>query len=176
MAIDKFDADVTTWGSLVKSWATNLNYVDTAFPNQPPAGSATGKPWALPTMAPATVTAEGGGTVPLPKALAMTAAQFTNRLTKANIPTFHLPTQYAYVIVVQGDAKTMIVKLPPEDVLKASEADILGNGYAPPHNFYQTLYTKPGTPPIGPFMPTGVGPLMQLHARRIGDYTMSNCD
>jgi hypothetical protein len=187
--VQKFTADVTSWGCLVKSWATDLDYVgtgaydSTAFAAQPPrppwvtpAVSAEGKPWALPTMTQVDVPAEGGGTVALPNVIGMTVAQFTARLTSAKVADVFVPAQYTKVVIVQGSTDTIVVRLPPRDILQASEDDIVANGYGDLPNFYQELYTEPGTTPIGPFPPTDRGGEMLLHANRIGDYTMQNCN
>ncbi len=189
MPVDKFAADTLSWGCLVKSWATGLDYVsagyaDTAFPGQPPRPpwqTATrpipaGAAWALPTPLP-------GGGVTLPLAVSMTPAQFLALLTAASVQgatgpgsTPHMPAQYQKVIVVQGDAQTLVIRLPPKDKIQQAEDDIIQNGYSAPPDFYQTLYTAPGAPPVGPFMPSGEGPEMKLHANRIGDYTMNSCN
>jgi hypothetical protein len=184
MSVAKFNADVASWGCLVKSWATSLDYIGssnfspTDFATQPPSASSAGKPWALPAMSPVDVPAESSGSVALPKAIALTRQQFLDRLSSAGVKDVFLPSQYYHVVVVQGSVDTMVVRLPPQDVLQGSENDIIGNGYVDPPSFYQDLYVQPGAVRVGPFLPapTDRAGLMRLHASRIGDYTMSNCD
>ena len=82
-----------------------------------------------------------------------------------------LPSQYTNVIVVQGDATSLVVRLPPKDILQSSEDDLIKSedGYRI-RTFYTSIF---GTVPRPPTDKAG---LMQLHARRIGEYTMNNCD
>jgi hypothetical protein len=191
MTVDRFRAELKSWGCLVKSWATELDYIgngtfnSTAFGAQPPPPTATskGKPWQLPAMPSVTVHTAKSVAVQLPHAVALTAADFEDLLNKAHVRTVHMPAQYKHVVIVQGDPDTMVVRLPPKDVLQNSEKDIVANGYGPLPGFYQGLYSPPvqqapaGSPgaATGPFMPTTTAARMELHAERIGDYTLNSC-
>lgn len=180
MPVDRFRAEVTSFGRLVKSWARRLDYVGTDFALHPPESTTDAqKKWALPDMFTVDVPGEGGGIVKIPQAIALTRDQFLNRLIGA-VKNVSLPTECEYVVVVQGDTRTMVVRLPPKEILKASEANITQNGYSEPQTFYQDLYTDPERPPeeprVGPFLPNDNADRMRLHANRIGDYSMSNCD
>jgi hypothetical protein len=187
MTVDRFRADTESWGCLVKSWATKLDYIgagtfnNTAFAAQPPRvpwgppATDAGKPWALPPLTAVPVPAQSGGTVNLPLAIALTRQQFLDRLTAASTQNVYLPAQYQNVVIVQGSVDTMVVRLPPMDILQESEDDIIRNGYTDPPSFYQDLYSTKGMPSVGPFMPSGQTDEMKLHANRIGDYTLNSC-
>ncbi len=187
-------ANLDQWGRLIKSWATHLDYVSQADAPQPPrdywvnktwpseAGKTPApatvldidaegnpKPWCLPAGGPVLVPDANGGTVALPFAVAMTAAEFTTRVAAAGVSITTMPPQYTNVIIVQGNVGTMVMRLPPKDTLQGSEDDLLnGTGY-PFRDFYSTLYGGPARPPTDP-----VG-IMELHANRIGEYTLNNC-
>jgi hypothetical protein len=191
MTVDRFRAELKSWGCLVKSWATELDYIGngafnkTAFSAQPPAATSKDKDWALPAMPSVTVHTATHDPVKLPHAIALTAAEFKKLLDAAFVRSVHLPAQYQHVVIVQGSPDTMVVRLPPRDVLEKSEKDIVDNGYGPLPSFYQGLYSLPQSPTPapapaagaakGPFVPTSKAARMELHAERIGDYTLNSC-
>ena len=143
---DRFDvANLDQWGRLIKSWATNLDYVTQDYPFQPPRAfwvnttwpqEAAGPPsaetvpdrdqknnpqaWTLPQMKPVNVEGTNDTYVALPFAVALSSVEFTDRLTAASVVGVHMPTQYKNVIVVQGDKDTMVIRLPPRDTTKGS--------------------------------------------------------
>jgi len=190
-------ANLDMWGRLIKSWATHLDYVSQDYPYQPPrdywvnktwpneAGKtpapetipdtdATGapKPWALPPMAPVAVPGSSGTSVQLPAAVSLTRAEFQSRLKAAGVDVISFPDQYTRVVIVQGDVNTMVLRLPPQDTLQGSEDDLLMGGIGYPFRpFYTAAY---GTAPQ--YVPTKAPDIMQLHANRIGEYTLNNCN
>ncbi|MBY0318270.1 MAG: hypothetical protein K2X72_06060 [Reyranella sp.] len=178
------DPDSLTWGRLVKSWATGLDYLNTPPGQQPPpaGASAAGKPWALPPLAPASFNATVGGNVvqkTIPGVLYLTKDDCNTLLGAAGIPAERVtyPPETTEVIIVQGDAKTMVIRLPPTKVLQTSEANLLGGGAYPTPAFYEPLFSPPGGPvkhANPPQLPNKAG-IMDLHANRIGDYTMGLC-
>jgi hypothetical protein len=170
------------WGRLVKSWATGLDYVNTPAAQQPPPPTSTtaGKPWALPALSPVTVSTSVGGNVvqkTIPGVLCLTKTDFNNLLVAASIPNANYPPTTTDVIVVQGDPQTMVLRLPPKAVLQQSEKDLLAGGSYPTPAFYEPLFKSPTGPVVHakpPTLPDTAG-IMDLHANRIGDYTMGLC-
>jgi len=182
------------WGRLIKSWATHLDYVSQAEAPQPPrdywvntswpseAGrtpaSATipdtdadgnPKPWCLPPATALAVPRADGTSVTLPHAVALTAAEFAAKVAAAGVVVSDLPSKYTHVIILQGSVDTMVIRLPPKDTLQGSEDDLLNGVIYPFRPFYTALYGGP------PHPPTDQAGIMELHANRIGEYTMNNC-
>jgi hypothetical protein len=173
------DADSLTWGRLVKSWATGLDYINSPPSRRPPdlpAPSATA-PWTLPSLKPVKFDVEPGVRKTIPGVLYLSTAQLTGLMNAAGISTVNFPSGTTEVIIVQGDADTMVLRLPPKSVLQASEQNLLSGGAYPTPTFYEPLYTDPGEPVVHakpPMLPDVAG-IMNLHANRIGDYTMGLC-
>ena len=170
----RYDVDnLDQWGRLVKSWATHLDYISQANAQQPPRNfwvkeslaavnppapatvldtDANGnpKPWCLPAGGPLVVPDASGGTVTLPFAVAMTVAEFTQRVDAAGVDITTMPALYTNVIIVQGNANTMVIRLPPKDMLQGSEDDLLNGTAYPVRKFYSDLYQAapnlPNTP------------------------------
>jgi hypothetical protein len=175
------DADSLKWGFLVKSWATGLDYFATPAKDQPPQAAPAAPPaWTLPALKPANFEETVGGAPiqrTIPGALHLSTEQFKDLLKEAGINTVNYPPGTTDVIIVQGSATTMVIRLPPTSVLKASEANLLAGGAYPVFTFYDPLYKQPGGPPPHaqpPKLPDRKG-IMELHANRIGDYTMGLC-
>lgn len=178
------DPDSLTWGRLVKSWATGLDYLTTAptlpqpipvAPPPPPPAS-----WTLPPLNAVNFDVKiGASTVQktIPGVLYLTTAQFAGLLGAAGIKSVNFPAGATEVIVVQGNVSTMVIRLPPKSVLQASEQNLLSGGAYPTPTFYEALFTPPGGAVVHanpPTLPDKVG-IMNLHANRIGDYTMGLC-
>ena len=168
------------WGCLVKSWATGLNYVDTDAGQHPPPAGPLPADWALPPLKPVNFNAGGAGAAvqrTIPGVLHLSTARFTELLGKAGIAPVNYPPGTTEVIIVQGNANTMVIRLPPTSVLQASEANLKAGGAYPMFTFYDPLYSPVGGPIARPRLP--VQPdnkaVMELHANRIGDYTMGLC-
>jgi hypothetical protein len=175
------DADSLKWGYLVKSWATGLDYVSpTATPHPPQNPPAAPPAWVLPALKPVNFNVTtAGGTVQktIPGVTHLSTGDFAGLLDKAGIHTVNYPPGTTDVIVVQGSATTMVIRLPPTSVLQASEQNLLHGGGYPVFSFYSPLYSPIGGPVIAPHppqMPDQKG-VMDLHANRIGDYTMGLC-
>jgi hypothetical protein len=187
-------ANLDQWGRLVKSWATHLDYVSQAENPQPPRDywvnktwptergrtpapatisdtnpDGTPKPWTLPKGGPVNVPDADGGTVALPFTVAMTVKQFKARVDIAGVSITNFPEQYEHVVIVQGSHDTMVMRLPPEEMLQSSEDDLLNGVAYAMRPFYWALF---GTQPD---MPTKQAGIMELHANRIGEYTLNNC-
>ncbi len=198
----KVGANLVGWGQLIKSWATDLDYVGQPVTAQPPrtawvnltwnhpAGatpgpanvSSVGMQWALPATAPIAVNGPSGAHI-LPRAVALTTAEFYALMTAAGVTATEQPAQYSHVIVVQGDAATMVIRLPPRDTLQGSEDDLIAGIPYPLEPFYHALYnggtfSVPTMPPTrtDPTEPVRRGAIMTLHANRIGEYTLNNCN
>ena len=109
--------------------------------------------------------------------LHLSAATFEDLLKKAGIAAVNYPPGTTEVIIVQGNANTMVIRLPPTSVLQASEANLLAGGAYPTLTFYDPLYSPPGGPTVRPRLPVlpDKKAVMDLHANRIGDYTMGLC-
>jgi hypothetical protein len=188
-------SDLDQWGRLVKSWATGLDYVDTDWANQPPrtfwvnttwsteagrtpgpktvyAKDASGNPlpWCLPAMTAIDVPRSDGTKVKV-NAVAMSSNDFQNMVGQAQI-VVTMPAQYKNVVVLQGDDETMVLRIPSKNKMQGSEDDLLNGVPYPIPPYYNQLYGGP------PTLPTyqNQGQLMWLHADRMGEYTMNNCD
>jgi len=187
-------ANLDQWGRLVKSWATDLDYVSQAEAPQPPrtywvnttwpkeggrtpapktiantddAGNP--KPWCLPKGNAVPVPKANGGEVDLPFAVAMTRAQFITRVEAAGVSITNMPDQFQNVVIVQGDHDTMVMRLPPQEMLQSTEDDLLNGVHYTMRPFYWALFGK------APKMPQDAAGIMELHANRIGEYTLNNC-
>jgi len=190
-------ADMARWGRLIKSWATHLDYVSEGYHDQPPrtywvnkswnnpdkpaphtvtdtTHEGNAKPWCLPPMSGVSIPRPDNTTVTLPGAVALTVDEFKQRVTDAGVEITQMPAQYKHVIVLQGNVDTMVLRLPPKDTLQGSEDDLLnGHPYAI-SAFYYALWG--GLPPTSmPKCPPNHDGVMQLHANRIGEYTLNNC-
>jgi len=192
VATVRFDvANLSQWGRLIKSWSTHLDYVHLDGSPEPPRDYVVNTSWGGPAPAPATVPDHDshdfpkpwclpagsavvlprpdGGTATLPFAVAMTAQDFQQRVANAGVTITAMPPQYTNVVIVQGDVGTMVMRLPPKDTLQSSEDDLLNGEPYPLRAFYAALYGGPAYPP------TDRPGIMELHADRIGEYTLNNC-
>jgi hypothetical protein len=190
-------ADMARWGRLIKSWATHLDYVSESYRDQPPrtywvnqswnnpdkpaphtvtdmTHEGAPKPWCLPPMSAVSIPRPDHMTVTLPGAVALTVDEFKERVTAAGVDITKMPAQYKHVIVLQGDRNTMVLRLPPKDTLQGSEDDLLNGQPYVISKFYYELWG--GLPPTSmPKCPPNHEGIMQLHANRIGEYTLNNC-
>ena len=190
-------ADMARWGRLIKSWATHLDYVSESYRDQPPrtywvnqswnnpdkpaphtvtdmTHEGAPKPWCLPPMSAVSIPRPDHMTVTLPGAVALTVDEFKERVTAAGVDITKMPPQYKHVIVLQGDRNTMVLRLPPKDTLQGSEDDLLNGQPYVISKFYYELWG--GLPPTSmPKCPPNHEGIMQLHANRIGEYTLNNC-
>jgi hypothetical protein len=188
-------ANLDQWGKLIKSWATDLDYISQPYASQPPrdcwvnkswpgeagrtpapetvhATNAAGvsRPWCLPTMScPVGVKRADGTMVALPYAVALDVKDFKKKAGNAGVILTSMPEGCTNVVIVQGNTETMVIRLPPSHLLQSAEDDLL-NGVAYPFPpFYAPIYHSSPTPP------TSQADIMLLDANRIGDYSMSYC-
>ena len=174
--------NVEEWGRLVKSWATGENYVDAAPADQPPRGQPIpgDAAWKLPAPTSVDVTTAGvAATIPRAWVLAADDAKARMHAAGVEISPQSGFGAYARVILVQGDERTLVLRLPSADRISASEDQLLaappGSAYGLP-TFYDLLYAvfTDDVPNPAP-MPDSREGIMRLHANRIGDYSMSQC-
>jgi len=180
--IPRLTLNVEEWGTLVKSWATGQDYVDTPPAQQPPRQTPVpgGAPWRLPAPAQVAVSTDGVA-ASIPKAWVLAADDAKARMAAAGVVVSSDSgyDAYRHVILVQGDETTLVLRLPSADRIRASEDDMLaapaGSEYGLPE-FYDQLYAIfSGGIPNAAILPQGREAIMRLHANRIGDYSMSQC-
>lgn len=80
-----------------------------------------------------------------------------------------LPARIQCLQVVAGRSDTLLLRLPPPDLIKAAEMRLETDDYAMPA-FYNEHYD--GQAPTS--LPDKAA-RMKFHAQRIGDYTIANC-
>lgn len=176
-----------TFGLLVKSWATGLDYLSAANATAPPGASPTtavgNAIWALPQMGTVSVSlSDGTGSANI-GAVGMSWGAFASLLHNAS-NVAHLgqianPFGAANVVIVQGDdSNTMVLRLPGRLRLQASEKAFLdGTSTYTIADFYNDLFRARGwTAPSVATPMTAAADILKLSANRVGDYTMSSCD
>jgi hypothetical protein len=104
-------------------------------------------------------------------AVAISAKDFVSRVGAGKVVVTSMPDQYSNVVILQGDIRTMVLRLPPKDTLESSEDDLLNGNPYPLRPFYSALFGG-----AQPTMPVDHAGIMQLHANRIGEYTLNNCN
>ena len=80
-----------------------------------------------------------------------------------------LPARIKHLQVVVGRSDTLLLRLPPPDLVKASEQRLATQDYALPA-FYNEHYDGQAPTPL-----TDKAARMRFHAQRIGDYSIANC-
>jgi hypothetical protein len=83
-----------------------------------------------------------------------------------------MPPECENVVVVQGNEKTMVLRIPSKKLLESSEDDLLYGVVYPIPSYYAALYGGQAQLPTS----QDQAALMWLHANRMGEYTMNNCD
>jgi hypothetical protein len=82
-----------------------------------------------------------------------------------------LPKHVTDLVVYSHEKSTMVLRLPPKDLVMASEKELRGRSpYDLPPFYADALGVSGQTPQFG-----SVEEALDFHARRIGDYTISNC-
>lgn len=111
---------------------------------------------------------EDDRTYPVPQSLEEFKTQLGWAQVGANVPANYKKLE----IVVHPDGETLVIKLPPKDEIKKSEDHLTSgdNSYPIPEFYGRTLFG--GKDPAGP---RDREALLNLHAARIGDYTVSIC-
>ncbi len=78
-----------------------------------------------------------------------------------------IPSRITSIQLVQVDMNTLVIKLPPREMIKAAEAHLqTGGAYRFPQFYSRVFNSVPTVPP---------GDGMKVHAERIGDYTITLC-
>jgi hypothetical protein len=159
------------WGKLVKSWATGRDYVGHHVTDADPVP---------PEPAP-------GQPVPYPKPTSFSDLVKTCKdnhvglhfvATAATPKTYCTGTENIGFVLLQGTSEISILRLPAKEKIHESEAALLGEGgvapmdYALP-SFYPALFAAGGPPP--PMRQLGKSEKMDLHAQRVGEYTINTC-
>ncbi|MBV8068960.1 MAG: hypothetical protein JO270_03580 [Acidobacteriaceae bacterium] len=70
--------------------------------------------------------------------------------------------------IIQYSSQTAVIKLPPKSMVEATEAELLSGAQYPMPRFYDDFYGAP----LSSVPPDRV---LDLHAARIGDYSVRNC-
>ena len=101
------------------------------------------------------------GVEPLPK----TMDEFKAQMAAANVGC-QMPASYKKLKFVQGNAETLVIRLPERALLEDSEAHLAepGSDYPMPPVYERVFQTKPK-----------IDDKMAFHAARVGDYTISMC-
>lgn len=155
-------SDLLTWGRLLKSWSTGLNYLDNI--EAPPTANDT-----------------------LPAALmwrpSMSIAEFNAII--ANVAANHLAPGIAgftmnpeaaltTVKFIQNDETTVYINLPAASEVTGGDNIILAGGTYHVPDFEMALYgLAPDTPPTNP--PVTPQDRLNLTANFIGNYMLANC-
>ena len=106
---------------------------------------------------------QNGHKYPVPRTL----DEVKRQLRAANTG-LELPARIQHLQVVVGRSDTLLLRLPPPDLVKASEKRLETKDYSLPP-FYNDHY---GT--AAPELPDKTA-RMKFHAQRIGDYSIANC-
>jgi len=150
-----------TWGKLVKTWATGMNYVRHQISDTIPFPTTVENPPEFPKP------------TSFPEFVAQCQAAGVQLFFDDGVNNPDVTGKEAMglqIIVVPPD--TAVVRLPPSDKIKESEARLL-NVFAtyPLPGFYERIH---GTKPL----PAQTGLPSQkavLHAERVGEYTINTC-
>ena len=151
--------DYLTWGKLVKTWATGRNYVDHNSTEVDPVPTAQ----------------NGDAKYPKPKSF----PEFFDQCRTAGVGLFYDDNNFTPVkrddkvglIVLQGDSNVFILRVPPQEILLEHEARFLA---APTYQFPQFYKDVYGVDPLPAQMATKVL-RMNIHAQRVGEYTLNTC-
>jgi hypothetical protein len=80
-----------------------------------------------------------------------------------------LPERIQHLQVVVGRSDTLLLRLPPPDLVKASEQRLATEDYSLP-GFYNEHYDGQAPTPL-----PDKAARLTFHAQRIGDYSIANC-
>jgi hypothetical protein len=149
--------DYLAWGNLVKTWATGRNYVDHNSTETDPVPTAQDPKY------------------PKPKSF----AEFQQQCRDAGVGLFFDDGSFTPVpagiemglIVLQGDSDVFILRVPPQEILLEHEARFLQAATYQFPGFYRDIY---GGNPLPAQMATKVL-RMNIHAERVGEYTLNTC-
>ena len=149
--------DYLAWGKLVKTWATGRNYVDHESTETNP----------VPTAADAKF--------PKPRSF----AEFQKQCRDAGVGLFFddgsftpVPdTENIGLIVLQGDSDVFVLRVPPQETLLEHEARFLAAAVYQFPPLYTLVF---GGNPQPSQMDSKVK-RMNIHAQRVGEYTLNTC-
>lgn len=103
---------------------------------------------------------------PLPRTLDELKQQCASVGLGINIPAVSKGLAF-----IQYSAEVLAIKLPPKSMVEEAEIDFTHGGHYAVPKFYDDFYGRFGTPLTLPDMATK----MDLHAARIGDYSVRMC-
>lgn len=91
--------------------------------------------------------------------------EFKQKLADANVGC-EIPSSYKKIKFVQGDAETLVIRLPEKALVEDSEKLLAepGSDYPLPAIYERLFQAKPT-----------IHDKMAFHAERVGDYTISMC-
>jgi hypothetical protein len=137
--------NIHRWGLLIKTWATGKSYFDGTGLGSVSIGVPIQK-------------------LPVPRTVDEVRAQAGSVGVGLVIPQ-----NIKGLAVVQYSSDTLVLRLPPKDRIEAREAKLADgstSGYEFP-DFYKSFMERP--------LPLSLPELLEAHASRIGDYTISMC-
>jgi hypothetical protein len=105
-----------------------------------------------------------GNQYPVPR----TFTEFKAQLVMADVGAT-IPSYITSVTFIQNEKETLLVRLPPKELVEDSENTLNTGGAYDIPPFYATDIFNGAQPQIPP------ANKMRVHAMRVGDYTMSNC-
>jgi hypothetical protein len=113
---------------------------------------------------------QDGTAYPMPTTL----GEFREQVKRAGAD-MTIPERITALQMVPGDDHTLVVRLPPGQMILDSEAKLTEDGSHPggekyplPEFYARLWYGKPQ-------MACGTKDLLDVHAERIGEYTINNC-
>lgn len=146
--VDRIEIDATaevTWGYLVKTWATGTSYVP----------DPDDKKKKIPVSR-----------LPVPRTL----DDLKDQLKLCGIDKLvKIPAAVKGFAVVQYSPQTLALRLPPKAMIEASEARLAKKGAYPARPFMDRMYADPSRKALS------TEEKMEIHAARIGDYTITSC-
>lgn len=153
--------DSEAWGKLVKTWATGKNYVDHEATEDKP------------------VPIEADTSLKYPKPTCF--ADFVSQAIKAKVGLVFEDGQDTPVtgeeaigfVLLQATSDTSVLRLPAKEKIEESEGKLLGGERYLLPDFYARIFDRPAGVVDGR-VSTKLQ-IMQLHAERVGEYTINTC-
>jgi hypothetical protein len=82
--------------------------------------------------------------------------------------TISFPDGMVGLAVIEYSSETAVIKLPPKSMIEETEAELAAGSRYPMPRFYDDFYGMP-------LPPNQLKKVLDLHAARIGDYSIRNC-
>ena len=162
MAVPRINVtDSEAWGKLVKTWATGKNYVDhpatdvEPVPTEEEIPPKYPKPTSFPDFVAQTVRAKVG--------LVFEDGQDTPVRGDEAIG----------FVLLQATSDTSVLRLPAKEKIEESESKLLGGERYLLPSFYERIFDRPAGI-VDEQVKTALQ-IMQLHAERVGEYTINTC-